>query len=89
VNVNECTTGVSDNIGINDWQINPNPFNDVTILQKQGGIAKYYIYNSMGQLIDFGEVVNKTSIGKEFIKGIYYIKIEENSSLKLLRIIKK
>jgi hypothetical protein len=74
------TTGVDDNLYIENIKVYPNPFSDYIIVYNTSEDAYVNIYNSKGQLVNSTKMYKTTSIKTDILEsGIYFIVITANN----------
>ena len=73
-------------------EITPNPFNDfINLNSENGNINSFKIYDAIGKLIDYQSELNQSKIQlstADFEKGIYFINVETNEGISVLKTIK-
>jgi hypothetical protein len=72
-----------------DFNVNlfPNPFSEMVTLETNGD-ADYFIYNLSGELVASGRGRDKIIFGKNLSSGIYYLKVSENESTRIFKIVR-
>lgn len=90
--INVITIGIdilSNNIS---FEVYPNPVSNELIIEQKGNLIKtgFVIYNSSGQIIFRGNLLEKAVVyTTNFPSGIYIIKLENGNTFELKKIIKK
>ncbi|WP_435523246.1 GEVED domain-containing protein [Chryseobacterium indoltheticum] len=65
--------------------IYPNPASDILNISGISSDIDFEIYNSAGQKLSAGKTKNKTVNVSDLTKGIYFIRLKENSNFKFIK----
>ncbi len=89
--INVATTGLAlydENAPANLY---PNPFSDKLYIENvTGDNISFKIYNSFGQLVHKGQLIDKTVWdAKNFASGLYFIRFENQESFSFVKIVKE
>jgi hypothetical protein len=73
-------------------KVYPNPVSDELIIEIEGNkeSVEFEIYNSIGQVVYYGNVLEKTTVKTTaFAPGVYLIKLENGKKFEFKKIIKE
>jgi len=92
ISINIVTIGVDVTSNNKSIEVYPNPVSNELTIEIKGGTHKteFEIYNSTGQIIYKGNLLEKTVVQTtNFIPGIYIVKLDNGKIFEFKRIIKK
>ncbi len=72
----------------NSISIYPNPVTKKLLVNSKNKLTNYSIYNSIGELISEGKIINSSINVNNLQKGFYYVKIKTVNQFKMLKFIK-
>jgi|AntAceMinimDraft_16_1070373.scaffolds.fasta_scaffold03989_2 hypothetical protein len=72
----------------NSISIYPNPANEKLFVNSKNKLTNYSIYNSIGELISEGKIINSFIYVNNLQRGFYYVKIKTVNQFKVLKFIK-
>lgn len=81
-------TGIEDVAETSETSAYPNPFtNEVTVSVK--GDFSFQLITSTGQLVETGNSNGKITVGQEYPKGIYLLKVQQAEKSRIIKLIKE
>jgi len=90
--ISVTVTGVEKIASENTLKVYPNPVSNELTIEFEGNSEKigFEIFNSIGQTVYRGNMVNQTTVGtSSFAPGTYLVKIENGGAFEFSKIIKK
>lgn len=90
--VKQATVGnlaVSETGNVKTVQIYPNPVDDILNVKNISPKASYEIYNAVGQLITKGILGDGKIVVRDFVKGVYFITVDDHGTTLNNKFVKK
>jgi hypothetical protein len=92
LSINVVFTGIEQNTTKSGIKVYPNPVSDELIIETYGinEIVNFEIYNSVGQMVFKGSLLNKTIVQTgSYATGAYMIKLESGKTFEFRKIVKQ
>ena len=81
-------TGIKDVAETSETSVFPNPFTDKITISVKGDFG-FQLITSTGQLVETGNSNGRITLGQEYPKGIYLLKVQQAEKSKIIKLIKE
>lgn len=83
-----AVTGVEGQSEMQEVAAFPNPFNNELNITREGSFS-YQVMDAIGQLVESGNGEGEVKIGKNLNEGVYMVKISQENTYKVFKVVKE